>query len=160
MADPEIGLPRTSSQTLSSGNNLGIILPTDRLYPQKAGLEKEPDSADREEMSDGGGAIIYHYLTFETELPPPSATHLSSNQSLQSLQSRQSPLLGPPNLKKYTSPFEWSDFHKRFIIWLSCAVTALTAFSGGSYSPGIEQMTAEWHVSDVAALVGLTTFTA
>lgn len=159
MVDPEIGLPRTSSQILNSGDNPGITPPTDRLYPQKADLEKESvkyDFEDREEVSDGGGAIVYHYLTFETELPPPSAIHPSNNQSLQSL---QSPLPGPPNLKKYTSPFKWSDFHKRYITWLSCAVTALTAFSAGSYSPGIEQMTAEWHVSNVAALVGITMFT-
>ncbi|OCL11783.1 MFS general substrate transporter [Glonium stellatum] len=155
MADPEIALPRTSSQILSSGDNPEINPRTDRLYPQKAELEKDSvkyDSEDRDETSDDGGDIVHHYLTFETELPPPSTIHPSI--------SNQSPPPEPPNLKKYASPFEWSSSHKRFIIWLSCAATALTAFSAGSYSPGVDQMIAEWHVSDVAALVGITTFTA
>ncbi|KAF2815033.1 MFS general substrate transporter, partial [Mytilinidion resinicola] len=94
--------------------------------------------------------IVWHYLTFETELPSPTSTYI--------LEGQQSPPK-PPDLVKYTSPFEWSKLRKKLIIWGACAATAITAFSAGSYSPGVGQMTKEWHISDVAALVGITTFT-
>lgn len=45
------------------------------------------------------------------------------------------------------------------MIGLSCIATMFTAFTAGAYSPGAEQMTKEWHVSNVAFLVGITTFT-
>lgn len=45
------------------------------------------------------------------------------------------------------------------IIWISCVITSLTAYTAGSYTPGLAQMTEEWHVGDVAALVGITMFT-
>ncbi|OCK79709.1 MFS general substrate transporter [Lepidopterella palustris CBS 459.81] len=109
------------------------------------------DTEDRGEVEDDGdGPIIYYYLTFETELPPPTTIHASTGQQ---------PPPDAPDLVKYTSPFEWSKFRKNLIIWLSCAATAITAFSAGSYSPGVEQMAKEWHINDVAALVGITTFT-
>jgi len=43
--------------------------------------------------------------------------------------------------------------------WLSCTATTLTAYTAGSYSPGIPQMTALWGISDVTAEVGITIFT-
>ncbi|KAF2501289.1 MFS multidrug transporter-like protein [Lophium mytilinum] len=98
----------------------------------------------------GYGDIVWHYLTFETELPSPTSIYLSEGQQSQP---------EPPNLVKYTSPFEWSRLRKKLLIWVSCAATSVTAFSAGSYSPGVGQMTKEWHISDVACLVGITTFT-
>lgn len=95
--------------------------------------------------------IVWQYLTFDTELPLPTTIH--PQQPSQVLPPP------PPDLVKYTNPFDWSETRKRFIIWTSCVITALTAFSAGSYSPGVEQMTKEWGVSKVAALCGITTFT-
>ena len=40
--------------------------------------------------------------------------------------------------------------------WLSCAVTAATAYTAGSYSPASEQLSEYWHVSQVATYVGIT----
>ena len=95
--------------------------------------------------------IVYRYLTFETEVPSPVILHLK-----QEVRDRLPP---PPDLTKYTSPLEWSSTRKSFIICLSCAATCLTAYSAGAYSPGGEQMERKWHVSPVAVLTGLTTFT-
>ncbi|KAI9712914.1 MAG: hypothetical protein M1812_006783 [Candelaria pacifica] len=94
--------------------------------------------------------IVYHYLTFETELPSPSML-LAPDSALPST-------LDPPDLTPFQSPFDWSDSRKTFITWLSCTITAVTAYTAGSYSPAVPQMSAEWGVSEVAVLVGITTF--
>jgi multidrug resistance protein len=100
---------------------------------------------------DEEGEIVWHYLTFETELPHPTSIHPTKPG--------QEPPPEPPKLAKYGDPFEWSAKRKNLTIWVACVITALTAFSAGSYSPGIGQMTEEWGISNVAALVGITTFT-
>ncbi|KAF2031319.1 MFS general substrate transporter [Setomelanomma holmii] len=116
--------------------------------------EKEQDineTAARRTTEDSNREIVWHCLTFETELPHPTTIHPSVMG--------QEPPPDPPNLTKYGDPFEWSEARKNMTIWVACIITALTAFSAGSYSPGVGQMTQEWHVSSVAALVGITTFT-
>lgn len=95
--------------------------------------------------------IVWQYLTFETELPHPT--------TICPTQPDQTPPPEPPNLAKYTNPFEWSETRKNFTIWISCVITTLTAFTAGAYSPGVGQMVEEWGISSVAALVGITTFT-
>lgn len=103
---------------------------------------------------DQSSPIIYHYLTFETPLPLPST----------SIPPKASATLPPPppqpDLKKYISPFQWSQSRKSFTVWLSCIATLITAYTAGSYSPPGAQMAAEWHVSEEAILVGITTFCA
>lgn len=98
---------------------------------------------------DSSTPITYHYLTFETPLPSPS----SSNSAIPSAAAPPQ-----PNLKKYISPFDWSESRKTFILTISCFTTASSAFTSGVYSPGVEQMAQEWGVSHVAVLVGITTF--
>lgn len=95
--------------------------------------------------------IIYHYLTFETELPTVSTLRLS-NQNASSAPS-------PPNLQKYISPFTWSEPRKTYITYLSCAVTVTTAYSAGAYGSASAQLSDYWKVSQVAVYVGITTFT-
>ncbi|CAO2657388.1 Nn.00g035140.m01.CDS01 [Neocucurbitaria sp. VM-36] len=122
-------------------------------------LEQEDLSNKKEQDTSGYGSqdsvqdteVVWEYLTFETELPHPTSIH--PTQTGQELPPE------PPNLTKFTNPFDWSEKRKNFTIWISCVITALTAFTAGAYSPGIGQMTEEWGVSDVAALVGITTFT-
>ncbi|KAF7958805.1 hypothetical protein EAE96_002337 [Botrytis aclada] len=94
--------------------------------------------------------IIYHYLTFETLIPSPTS-NVSSDGSSATAPPR-------PQLKKYTSPFDWPESRKRFTVFLSCVATMLTAFTAGAYSPAVKQMSEYWHVSDIAILVGITTF--
>ncbi|KAJ8069995.1 hypothetical protein OCU04_000399 [Sclerotinia nivalis] len=94
--------------------------------------------------------IIHHYLTFETSIPSPTSNISSTNSSA----------TAPPrpDLKRFTSPFDWTEGRKRFTVFLSCIATLVTAFTAGAYSPAVKQMSALWHVSDVAILVGITTF--
>jgi hypothetical protein len=115
-------------------------------------LEKslEKRSRDEEAYSDEENDIVYHYLTFETELPAPTTIYPSREDQEQPPQQ--------PDLVQYMSPFDWTDTRKSIIIWISCVITSLTAFTAGAYSPGVGQMTKEWHVSNVAALIGITTF--
>lgn len=98
--------------------------------------------------------IAWHYLTFNTELPSPA--YLSGD-----LEARDHRLAPPPcpDLTQYESPFLWSKKRKDAMIWLSCTATVFTAYTAGSYAPGIGQMTQEWNISNVAAEVGITTFT-
>ncbi|KAF2089042.1 MFS general substrate transporter [Saccharata proteae CBS 121410] len=111
------------------------------------------DSHDAPGMSEheAESPIVWQYLTFETDLPHPSTV----NPPYEGAQ----PPPECPNLKKFQNPFKWSKKKKSIILWLSCIATAMTAYTAGSYSPGVGQMTEEWGVSDVAALVGITIFT-
>ncbi|KAF2738478.1 MFS general substrate transporter [Polyplosphaeria fusca] len=159
MADPEIELPMTSTHTSANAKSPGISksspsrrnsdVPTlDILDFEKSQLE-----SDEKHQEDEGedGDVVYHYLTFETALPHPTTIYPTSD--------RQDPPPEPPDLANYQSPFEWSKTRKSIIIWVSCIITALTAFTAGSYSPALGQMSEEWNVSNVAALVGITMFT-
>jgi len=166
MADPEIELPMTPAQLRLSDRAPGIRhsstnpavfrqgepCPTSESSPNFDKFVEKSDGEDvTEDEEQESGDIVYHYLTFSTHLPHPT--------SIWPAREGQEAPPGPPDLKKYTSPFEWSRKRKDIIIWVACLITALTAFSAGSYSPGVSQMTQEWHVGSVAALVGITTFT-
>jgi hypothetical protein len=96
--------------------------------------------------------ISYRYLEFETEIPS-----LFPNPQL--FPAFYTDNLPPPNLKKYESPYDWSPARKYFITTVSCISTLFASFAASCYSPGVEQMSAEWKVSDVAVTVGITTFT-
>ncbi|KAF1841756.1 MFS general substrate transporter [Cucurbitaria berberidis CBS 394.84] len=112
---------------------------------------EQENSGYRSQESFQDAEIVWRYLTFETELPHP--TTIYPTQAGQGLPPE------PPNLAKFTDPFDWSETRKNVTIWVSCIITALTAFTAGAYSPGVGQMAEEWDVSSVAALVGITTFT-
>lgn len=92
--------------------------------------------------------ITYHYLTFATPLPFPSRPPLSLD----------TPPPPAPNLSKYGDPFLWSASRKKFTIWLAVLATSFTAYNAGSYSPPLAAMSAEYGVSELAALTGLTSF--
>lgn len=155
MADAEIELPMTSFALRVNGSSPGIsrtsVNPEVDSYNVED-TEKSPEQSEEEDKDEAEEAnIVYHYLTFETALPHPTTIHPS-------VQGQDEPP-PPPDLAKYTSPFEWSHKRKQVIIVLSCLITSLTAFAAGSYSPGAGQMTRQWHVGNVAILVGITTFT-
>lgn len=95
--------------------------------------------------------IEYLYLDFDTELPTPAGLSDTKDGST------PPPC---PSLKKYTSPFLWSSSRKSMTTWLACGVTLLAAYSAGEYTPASSQLLSEWHVSQVAYNVGVTTFTA
>jgi hypothetical protein len=169
MADPEIQLPMSPSQLRLSNSAPGIsnsssapeeASPLDSHDPTSRTTstifeEKFIDKSDQEEPSEdehqGSAEIVHLYLTFSTELPHPTSIHPSRDG--------QNAPPEPPELKGFECPFDWPERRKNMIIWVACVITALTAFTAGAYSPGIDQMTDEWHVSNVAALVGITMFT-
>lgn len=171
MADPEIELPPSPEQLRlrdeASGINgarkspgIGsrksacptppIVRDLDDKFDDKVDSDEVPEIQEGEEDEEPG-EIVYHYLTYATELPRPTSI----------CQSRDGQQAAPeaPNLKKYESPFDWPETRKNMTIYIACYITALTAFSAGSYSPGVGQMTEEWHISSVAAFVGITMFT-
>lgn len=144
MADPEIELARPSTEDAMTGNT------TDSKYD----LQEDLSADESERNSTGTGndnPIQWEYLTFDTPLPRPSK-----------LLAPHSPGNGPPEepeLKQYESPFNWSPGRKRYITWLSCVATAVTAYTAGSYTAADSQMMEYWGVSKVAITVGVTTFT-
>ncbi|KAG9236441.1 MFS multidrug transporter-like protein [Amylocarpus encephaloides] len=147
MAVPEIGLP--------SNDDVGCVY-DGKTFPRDDEKKRNNRSSSESTVGfpgdtvlDDTSPIIYHYLTFESTLPRPS-----NNISITSTK----PPPPSPDLKKYTSPFNWPERRKRFIIYLSCLATVVTAYSAGSYSPATQQMSAEWEINEVAILVGITTF--
>ena len=146
MAAPAMDLPpeddtgRASEQTTAFGDG--------DEEKSKFHRSSSPDPS----TCDDSSPITYHYLTFETPLPHP-ARKFPTNPS-------ESPPPPQPDLKKFTSPFDWSKGRKDFTVGLSCIATMITAYTAGSYAPASVQMAAEWHVSEVAILVGITTFCA
>ncbi|KAK7544403.1 major facilitator superfamily domain-containing protein [Phyllosticta citribraziliensis] len=149
MATPELELPPSSSFTTAapSGNAADIRNAT----PRDAEKELDLDRTLRETTSTDHQAIIWHYLTFDTELPAPS--------SIEPPHPGAPPPPECPSLKEYQNPFDWSPKHKTIIVWISCIATALTAFTGGSYAPAVGQMTAEFDITDTQCLTGITIFT-
>ncbi|KAK0915359.1 hypothetical protein LTR91_007720 [Friedmanniomyces endolithicus] len=151
MAAPEIKLPQEPSDLENHAFNPDI---------EKDESEKRPqdDSGSSGEDPDTIGAddeITFHDLTFETELPSPAYL----TRSPTTLDTTRVPPPACPDLKIYTSPFLWSPKRKRLLTWMSVCATTITAYSAGSYTSTISQLTALWHISDIAALVGVTLFT-
>jgi hypothetical protein len=122
--------------------------------PSEKGLVDAPqdDIKLAEKQQHHTQEIEYLYLDFDTELPTPYGLSDSKESS--------TPPPPCPNLNKYTSPFLWSSSRKSMTTWLACGVTLLAAYSAGEYTPASSQLLSEWHVSQVAYNVGVTTFTA
>ena len=138
-----MGFPfRPSKISHNSRGSTGIVAHTDEKVRREESSSFSPqvDSVP----------IIYRYLTFETELPSPTSLGPTQNGS---------PTPEQPDLKNYVSPFTWSKSRKTFTTWLSCAVTVVTAYTAGSYSPPSKQMSEYWGVSQTAIYVGITMFT-
>ena len=146
MANPEIELPPGVSQYSSQENGS----PPSISSQEDAEKIIEHGEAIKTTPLSGNAPIIFHYLTFETPLPAPS-TLVSIRDG--------SEVPEPPDLHNHISPFTWSEPRKTFTTMLSCIITVGTAYTAGSYSPAVDQMSAYWHVSQTATLVGITMFT-
>ncbi|GAB7358469.1 hypothetical protein MBLNU230_g2533t1 [Neophaeotheca triangularis] len=147
MADPEVKLPPDPLNSQDTNADPDITREESRKAPNNV---PSPRLSHDSQGVSHNKEIVWHYLTHETELPPPARVALNEQQS---------PPPACPDMGKYTSPFLWSDKRKTFITWLSCAATVVTAYTAGSYTSGSEQMSAEWGVSTVAISVGVTIFT-
>ena len=137
MAPPEIKLPQ--GPDLSEEVSI------------EGDVEKSERRNDVRPPSDAQAAIVYHYLTFETELPSPTNWQSQKNGVVNPPE--------PPDLRNLISPFTWSESRKTYTTWLSSAVTVLTAMTAGSYAAASEQLMEEWDISQVAFNVGITAFT-
>ena len=141
MATPEIKMPPECSEiSLTTENSTAAV--------KDAGAQTREFAISSPQH--GEYPIIYHYLTFETDLPSPTSLGPARSDSA---------VPRPPDLRNYISPFTWSSSRKTFTTWLSCAVTVVTAYTAGSYSPPTQQMSEYWGVSQVATYVGITSFT-
>ena len=139
MADPEIQLPAAPERYLAGDDSTEISL-SSPLSPYSLESEKE-SMKSKDELGSStdirSQPVQHRYLTFETELPRPAGLLRSS--LLPTASSTEPP--EAPDLSSYACPFDWSPMRKNAIIWTSCTATALTAFTAGSYSPGLKQMT-------------------
>ncbi|OLN96950.1 putative drug/proton antiporter YHK8-like protein 2 [Colletotrichum chlorophyti] len=94
--------------------------------------------------------ITYRYLTFDTILPEPTYALFPPTAS----QSLPPPL----DLTRFTSPLQWPNARKQLLLVLSCIATFLTAYTAGSYSPSSAIMAQDLGSTQLAVLVGITTF--
>lgn len=170
MAEPETEMAEALSKELDSRlstdvlqeepfEELGSELNTE-TFSNELDLEKAKPNDSDSTISPGESVgpddeIIWHYLTFETELPRPTYR----TQSDTTLDNTQPP---PecPNLKKYTDPFQWPRGRKHFMSWFGATSTTICAYTAGAYAAGEEQMTKEWNISQPAFGVGIALFTA
>ena len=126
-----------------------------RAGPSPTSHEKDTESAstlgDPAARSNRELPTVYHYLTFDAELPP--APLSPPHDAL-----RPSP---PPcpNLRNFDNPFLWSRARKSFMTWLSCLITVSAAYSSGSYIATADQLTQKWGISNAAYNTGITIFT-
>ena len=156
MVSPEIEFLPTSSEFVDAEANPNPSQAENYASigrDQKSLALDEHNEKDRPPSPAGQGLepIIYHYLTFDTELPSPS--------TLTSTSPNEASAPEAPDLRNYQSPFTWSKSRKTLILWLSCVSTIVTAYTAGSYSSASAAMAAEWQVSEQAIYVGITMFT-
>ncbi len=152
MASPEIKLsppPQDPPLPTTSGDKSRHEVENGQKAQQEKPSSSRPSSTlpiNSDQMP-----IVYHYMTFDTELPCQSNARVPKTSA--------SNHLPAPDLRRFISPFDWPESRKTYTVWLSCAVTAATAYTAGSYGAATEQMMEAWDVSQTAIYVGITTFT-
>lgn len=148
--ETELALPQSQEQPhyqpskkKSSSTTLVGISESGNLYDSKAPIPHELP----------GEEIEYIYLTFDTILPSPSTPTTSSTDNY------YPNLPPPPDLKPYTSPFEWPRTRKTVITCIACTVTVLSAASAGCNNPAEAELTRAWGISSVLFNLGITVYT-
>ncbi|MCJ1377338.1 hypothetical protein MMC17_000433 [Xylographa soralifera] len=157
MTSPEVKCPPTSSEFVDAEDNLNprraenyaSTVRDQRNFVLAVSNEKDGPTPSAGRSSE---PIVYHYLTFDTELPSPSTLTSANPDGAFAPEA--------PDLRNCESPFTWSESRKTFILWLSCVSTIMTAYTAGSYSSASAAMAAEWGVSEQAIYAGITMFTA
>lgn len=140
-----------SSEEVKQSDSDPVTLGKVRSHPDDSQQTLAYSTTDIEKSE-----IVYHYLTFDTELPHPSSLYPSKENDAASSPPPPPP---PPDLTAYMNPFEWSERRKTNIIYLSCIATLFTAYAAGCYSSGIGQLEPYFHVSAPVATLGITIFT-
>ncbi|KAH8887268.1 putative MFS multidrug transporter [Thozetella sp. PMI_491] len=94
------------------------------------------------------------YVDFTTPLPVPVLKDpRNSNDIAPGFESAQAAII------KFGSPLAWSSSRRQAVVLTCCISAVFASFASSSYAPAKAQLVAEWGVSPVAALVGITTFT-
>lgn len=137
------GLPLSRSSPTSSRRSSASISPEGEVNA----VEGSHAVYEKHQVHDGADEHNSEYLTFETEIP-----------SLTTITLPDGSVLDAPNLKKFQSPFHWSTARKNVVLFISCCVTLLAAYSAGSYSMAAEQLRTKWSLDDVAFNIGVTTW--
>lgn len=145
-----MAFPENDPANDGSGPVIPHSLPTLRNIGHGGHKDAEDNStASSEKQLNIESPIVYHYLTFETELPhPPNINHVAET----------SPPPSQPDLGLFISPFLWSRTRKNVALYLSCMATVFTAYTAGAYEAPASAMAEEWSVSEEAIMVGITTF--
>lgn len=153
MATPEINIPPPPQEpSLDACSCSGASVERDDGQLNIHEKPETPETTSSKPRDRDHTPIVYHYLTFATELPSPSLSKRPEQASVGSVPP-------PPDLRHYISPVAWPEARKTYTIWLSCAVTVVTAYTAGSYDAATEQMMEVWNVGPTAIYVGITTFT-
>src|SRR3954471_12366151 len=100
MAVPEIDLPVEDDLGQISERTANFDIED---IEKKEFRDDSMSSVNSDNVLDDSSPIIYHYMTFESQLPHPS-TCASTKPGIEAP--------AQPDLKKYTSPFEWSQTRK------------------------------------------------
>lgn len=108
------------------------------------GLEKGKGMTEVPIFDAAYSPIEWHYLSFDTREPE--------------LISFPPEYLRPPDLKKYTSPRNWSYTRKMLVTIVSSWATCLAADAGGSYNSPSNILMKQWGVSETIYELGLTIF--
>ncbi|KAH7018537.1 major facilitator superfamily domain-containing protein [Microdochium trichocladiopsis] len=161
---PSHGLDDTLSQTASTKEETNAARPAAEPVIDVNSITEERHEGkghfcNRRE-SDGSvlnseTPITHHYLTFLTPLPKLNqARTLPPGPSTNDQPGR----LEYPDLSKFSNPLFWPGSRKTVMVAISCVATMVTAYTAGAYAPMADLLAADYGVSRVAALTGITTF--
>jgi hypothetical protein len=121
MANPEIKLPPDPADEEND-----IANPDNEKEEQESKPHADSvSSLAGDEVVNDSDPITWHYLTHDTNVPPPA--YLSQSPALTISRSQPTEC---PDLKKYGSPFSWPQSRKRLLVWsvshTSCDPVAAT----------------------------------
>lgn len=123
--------------------------PFEEKEKEKSRHASQSSTPNSDSSSDLEEATSWQYLEWDTALPSPAFEMLRGTPDLPSTKCYE----------QYVSPFEWNPRKKNVIIWLSCAATAVTAYTAGSYTAGEAQMRPYWNISHVVFELAVFDFT-
>lgn len=128
----------TDDSSVSSRVSGDVEAPVEALGGTKGDSKAEAGADDK----DSG----FEYLEFDTPLPVYATNQLHPD------------LPQPPDLRKYDSPFGWSNTRKTIVTWLCTYSTFCAAYSAGSYSIASDPLKEKWHISTTVFNLGITTW--
>lgn len=164
---PDHGLDTTESYSASKSSEIKTALAQPTGPPHAKNDESDPHnrldrsrsgSASERSVLDSDTPITHHYLTFLTPLPKLNQRQLQSSDHPSQDDDDGSTTVEYPSLSKYSNPLFWPSSRKTIMVAISCVATMSTAYTAGAYAPMANQLAADYGISRVAALTGITMF--